>query len=129
MVIHVFEEEVIGVGGSEWLEKVKRFLRDVGARFEAEESVRIHVGDVVAEVSESGGGFVVTLSVEVPTTLSLEDVDRYANAYRDMLRMIVKAGKEPRYELDTSIGYPFLRAVIELGSIDDVLELLKKMLS
>ena len=129
MVIYVFEEEVIGVGGSEWLEKVKRFLRDVGARFEAEESVRIHVGDVVAEVSESGGGFVVTLSVEVPTTLSLEDVDRYANAYRDLLRMIAKAGKEPRYELDTSIGYPFLRAVIELGSIDEVLDLLKKMLS
>jgi phage host-nuclease inhibitor protein Gam len=129
MVIYVFEEEVVSAGGSEWLEKVKRFLRDAGVRFEAEESVRIHVGDVVAEVSEREGGFVVTLSVEVPTTLNLEDVDRYANAYRDMLKMIAKAGKEPRYELDTSIGYPFLRAVIELGSIDDVLEMLKKMLS
>jgi len=122
----MFEEEFIGV---EWVKKVEELLKGFGARFEAEESVRIHVGDVIVEVSESGGGFAIALSIEIPKSLSLEDVDRCANAYRDMLKLLVKSGTEPSYELDTSIGYTFLRATIELKDVSEVLDLLKKMLS
>jgi hypothetical protein len=122
----MFEEEFIGV---KWVKKVEELLKGFGARFEAEESVRIHVGDVIVEVSESGGGFAIALSIEIPKSLSLEDVDRCANAYRDMLKLLVKSGAEPSYELDTSIGYTFLRATIELKDVSEVLDLLRKMLS
>jgi len=124
----VFEEELVR-GGSEWIDRVKDLLKELGARFEAEESVRIHIGDVVAEVMEREGGFVVSVSIEVPKALTLCEVDRYAEAYREMLKLLAKAGLEPGYELDTSIGYVFLRAVIAIKDLEELLSTLRKMLS
>jgi len=124
----VFEEELVR-GGSEWIDRVKDLLKELGARFEAEESVRIHIGDVVAEVMEREGGFVVSVSIEVPKALTLSEVDRHAEAYREMLKLLAKAGLEPGYELDTSIGYVFLRAVIAIKDLEELLSTLRKMLS
>ena len=124
----MFEEELVR-GGSEWIDRVKDLLKELGARFEAEESVRIHIGDVVAEVMEREGGFVVSVSIEVPKALTLCEVDRYAEAYREMLKLLAKAGLEPGYELDTSIGYVFLRAVIAIKDLEELLSTLRKMLS
>jgi hypothetical protein len=124
----VFEEELVR-GGSEWIDRVKDLLKELGARFEAEESVRIHIGDVVAEVMEREGGFVVSVSIEVPKAPTLGEVDRYAEAYREMLKLLAKAGLEPGYELDTSIGYVFLRAVIAIKDLEELLSTLRKMLS
>jgi hypothetical protein len=124
----VFEEELVR-GGSEWIDRVKDLLKELGARFEAEESVRIHIGDVVAEVMEREGGFVVSVSIEVPKAPALSEVDRYAEAYREMLKLLAKAGLEPGYELDTSIGYVFLRAVIAIKDLEELLSTLRKMLS
>jgi hypothetical protein len=124
----VFEEELVR-GGSEWIDKVKDLLKELGARFEAEESVRIHIGDVVAEVMERDGGFVVSVSIEVPKAPALSEVDRYAEAYREMLKLLAKTGLEPGYELDTSIGYVFLRAVIAIKDLEELLSTLRKMLS
>jgi hypothetical protein len=124
----VFEEELVR-GGSEWIDRVKDLLKELGARFEAEESVRIHIGDVVAEVMERDGGFVVSVSIEVPKAPALSEVDRYAEAYREMLKLLAKAGLEPGYELDTSIGYVFLRAVIAVKDLEELLSTLRKMLS
>ncbi|MCC6056474.1 MAG: hypothetical protein LM583_07345, partial [Desulfurococcaceae archaeon] len=87
----MFEEELVR-GGSEWIDRVKDLLKELGARFEAEESVRIHIGDVVAEVMEREGGFVVSVSIEVPKAPALSEVDRYAEAYREMLKLLAKAG-------------------------------------
>jgi hypothetical protein len=123
----VFEEELVR-GGSEWIDRVKDLLKELGARFEAEESVRIHIGDVVAEVMERDGGFVVSVSIEVPKAPALSEVDRYAEAYREMLKLLAKAGLEPGYELDTSIGYVFLRAVIAVKDLEELLGTLRKML-
>jgi hypothetical protein len=123
----VFEEELVR-GGSEWIDRVKDLLKELGARFEAEESVRIHIGDVVAEVMEREGGFVVSVSIEVPKAPALSEVDRYAEAYREMLKLLAKAGLEPGYELDTSIGYVFLRAVIAVKDLEELLNTLRKML-
>jgi len=123
----VFEEE-LARGGSEWIDRVKDLLKELGARFEAEESVRIHIGDVVAEVMEREGGFVVSVSIEVPKAPALSEVDRYAEAYREMLKLLAKAGLEPGYELDTSIGYVFLRAVIAVKDLEELLNTLRKML-
>jgi hypothetical protein len=123
----VFEEELVR-GGSEWIDRVKDLLKELGARFEAEESVRIHIGDVVAEVMEREGGFVVSVSIEVPKAPALSEVDRYAEAYREMLKLLAKAGLEPGYELDTSIGYVFLRAVIAVKDLEELLGTLRKML-
>ena len=124
----MFEEELVR-GGSEWIDRVKDLLKELGARFEAEESVRIHIGDVVAEVMEREGGFVVSVSIEVPKAPALSEVDRYAEAYREMLKLLAKAGLEPGYELDTSIGYVFLRAVIAVKDLEELLSTLRKMLS
>ena len=124
----MFEEE-LARGGSEWIDRVKDLLKELGARFEAEESVRIHIGDVVAEVMEREGGFVVSVSIEVPKAPALSEVDRYAEAYREMLKLLAKAGLEPGYELDTSIGYVFLRAVIAVKDLEELLSTLRKMLS
>jgi hypothetical protein len=123
----VLEEELVR-GGSEWIDRVKDLLKELGARFEAEESVRIHIGDVVAEVMEREGGFVVSVSIEVPKAPALSEVDRYAEAYREMLKLLAKAGLEPGYELDTSIGYVFLRAVIAVKDLEELLNTLRKML-
>jgi len=123
----VLEEELVR-GGSEWIDRVKDLLKELGARFEAEESVRIHIGDVVAEVMEREGGFVVSVSIEVPKAPALGEVDRYAEAYREMLKLLAKAGLEPGYELDTSIGYVFLRAVIAVKDLEELLNTLRKML-
>jgi hypothetical protein len=118
-----------GLVSSEWIESVKSLLKELGARFEAEESVRIHIGGAVAEVMEREGGFAVSISIEVPKTIALGEVDRHADAYREMLRLIAKAGLEPGYELDTSIGYAFLRAVLTVKDLEELLSILKKMLS
>ena len=123
----MFEEELVR-GGSEWIDRVKDLLKELGARFEAEESIRIHIGDVVAEVMERDGGFVVSVSIEVPKAPALSEVDRYAEAYREMLKLLAKAGLEPGYELDTSIGYVFLRAVIAVKDLEELLGTLRKML-
>ena len=124
----MFEEELVR-GGSEWIDRVKDLLKELGARFEAEESIRIHIGDVVAEVMERDGGFVVSVSIEVPKAPALSEVDRYAEAYREMLKLLAKTGLEPGYELDTSIGYVFLRAVIAVKDLEELLSTLRKMLS
>jgi hypothetical protein len=71
----------------------------------------------------------VSVSIEVPKAPALSEVDRYAEAYREMLKLLAKTGLEPGYELDTSIGYVFLRAVIAVKDLEELLSTLRKMLS
>jgi sRNA-binding carbon storage regulator CsrA len=123
-------EEISEFGfGSEWIEVVKDLLKGLGVRFEAEESVRIHRDDIVIEISEKDRKFVVSVNLEIPKYIGLEDLDRYAKSYRDFLEIIAKTGLEPFYELDASTGYTFLRALIEIQNLDKLLEMLKKVLS
>ena len=121
----MFEEEF---ASSEWIERVKEYLKSIGARFEAEESVRIHRNDVVIEAMEKGDKFSVVISIEIPTKLSLEEVDRYSKAYKEFLEIIAKSSAQPLYELDTSTGYAFLRASIDVENVDSLIELLKKIM-
>lgn len=128
MCENMFVEETSQGGYSEWIEKVKKLLRDMGVRFEAEESVRIHKDDVVIEVMEKGDKFTISISIEIPRALELSEVDRYVAAYRSFLELVAKASTEPFYELDTSIGYTFLRALIDVENVDQLIDKLKTML-
>lgn len=125
----MFVEEVRQGEYSEWIEKVKELLRDMGVRFEAEESVRIHKDDVVIEVMEKGDRFAISISIEIPRSFELGEVDKYVVAYRSFLELVAKASAEPFYELDASIGYTFLRALIDVESIDRLIDKLRTMLS
>ncbi|MEM0026680.1 MAG: hypothetical protein QXT53_02605 [Ignisphaera sp.] len=122
-------EEISQSGYSEWIEKVKELLKCMNIRFEAEESVRIHKDDVVVEIVEKGGRFTISLSIEIPKILEPSEVDRYATAYRSFLELVAKASTEPFYELDTSIGYTFLRALIDVDNVEQLIDKLKTMLS
>ncbi|MDK6028179.1 hypothetical protein QPL79_02215 [Ignisphaera sp. 4213-co] len=123
------EEELIYQGeGSEWIEKVKELLKQIGVRFEAEESVRIHRDDVVIEVVEREGRFTISINMEIPKTVELSELEKHASAYKSFLEIIAKSSAEPFYELDASIGYTFLRALINVDNIEKLLDMLRKIL-
>lgn len=123
------DEEIGQEGYSEWIEKVKELLKCMNIRFEAEESVRIHRDDVVVEVMEKGGKFTISISIELPKTVELGEVDKYVASYKSFLELVAKASTEPFYELDASIGYTFLRALIDVENVDQLIDKLKAMLS
>ncbi len=113
-----------------WVEELKALLSSLGVSFEVEESVRIHVGDVVAEVVEEDGSITVTASVSLPTPdAGPGDVDYYASQYRTALRLMLGLGGGLEYELDTSLpDYPLLRIVKRFREPGEVLEALRRSL-
>ena len=114
----------------EWIDTVKNFLRERNIRFEAEESVRIHLNDVLIEISRlDEDKYIMLINIEIPKTLSIDEIDRYSSMYRDFLRIISRASAEPMYELDTSTGYVFLRASLEIHGLNNLINSLEKILS
>ncbi len=92
----------------EWVDKLVNGLKELGLSYEVEENVRIHIDDLVIQVSESGDGYTVTISVQLPPS-EIDDVGRYVESYRKALEIVSKLSGEIVYELDTSLpDYPFL---------------------
>lgn len=100
-----------------WAKRLQGFLRDRGISFEAEgEATRIHLGDIVVEVAEAGGGRGYAVVITVPLPGSSREADEAAGrALADAIRLAGLLGAEGLgYELDTSLpGYPSLRIIVE----------------
>ncbi len=114
------------------LEEVAKIAKELGLSFEKEESVRIHIDDVVIEVSPSNGGGKVTISIQLlPEGASSEEVEGVVKSFKKALEIASKLeGGELTYELDTSLpSYPYLYIVRSYESKEKLLDDLKKALS
>ncbi len=125
-------EEVISIQNrdSEWIQMVREVLDRAGIRYEAEESIRIHIDDVVLQISEAEGkGFIVTASVELSSRPTMQDIERIIDTLKRTLTILSITGREFVYELDTSLpSYPFLYISINYGDIYELLEDLRKVI-
>ncbi len=114
------------------LEEVAKIARDLGLSFEKEESVRIHVDDVVIEVTPSDGGGKVAISIQLlPEGGSREDVESVVKSFRKALEIasMLESG-ELTYEVDTSLpSYPYLYIVRSYSDASKLVEELRKALS
>lgn len=125
-------DEGRGLEGSLWIERVVDLLKAFALSFEAEESVRLHVAQCTVEVSAaSPTEFAITISMELPTRVEgVSEVDKYAEAFRGLLTMVAKVGRDVAYELDTGVpGYAFLRATFHVEGLDELLRVLRSMLT
>jgi len=123
-------EEYISIqSSSEWIQKVREILDGVGIRYEAEEAIRIHIDDMVLQISETeDGGFTIVASIELSSRPSLQDIDRIINVLGKTLRLLSITERELIYELDTSLpSYPFLYISIRYRDIDELLNDLRKI--
>jgi len=123
-------EEYISIqSSSEWIQKVREILDSVGIRYEAEEAIRIHIDDMVLQISETeDGGFTIVASIELSSRPSLQDIDRIVNVLGKTLRLLSITERELVYELDTSLpSYPFLYISIRYRDIDELLNDLRKI--
>ncbi len=109
---------------SEWVKKLKKALEEAGVSFEAEETVRIHLGDLVVEVGEAEKGPTVTVSLQLPgAPPSAEEVESYTKTYQLALKLVSRLTGELGYELDTSLpGYPLLHIVVAYTDADKMAE-------
>jgi len=123
-------EEYISIqSSSEWIQKVREILDSIGIRYEAEEAIRIHINDMVLQISETeDGGFTIVASIELSSRPSLQDIDRIVNVLGKTLRLLSITERELVYELDTSLpSYPFLYISIRYRDLDELLNDLKKI--
>ncbi|ADM28429.1 conserved hypothetical protein [Ignisphaera aggregans DSM 17230] len=123
-------EEYISIqSSSEWIQKVREILDSVGIRYEAEEAIRIHIDDMVLQISETeDGGFTIVASIELSSRPSLQDIDRIVNVLGKTLRLLSITERELVYELDTSLpSYPFLYISIRYRDLDELLNDLRKI--
>ncbi len=112
----------------EWIDEIKSILREYNVSFESEESVRVHISDVILEIRRSEENYIITINIEIPKYIDINDIDRYVDAYRIFLEILAKASAEPVYELDSSIGYVFLRALINFKDLGSVISTLRNIL-
>ncbi len=110
----MFEEVVEAAGeGAEWVKKLAKKLEELGVDHEYEgESLRLHIGDLVVEVStHPEGGYMVSMQVPLPGP-SEENVDQYVETYRKAVKLYARLKGEAEYQLDTSLpDYPMLHIV------------------
>ncbi len=118
---------------SAWIKKIRDVVEDVGYSYEFEETLRIHVGDVVVEVGVEGDKPAVTVSVPLPSPASSEEeLDYYLRVYEQGLRVFLGLRGEAKFEVDTSLPeYPSLHLtrVYEDGErlAEDMGSLLRKL--
>ncbi|MGC9010337.1 MAG: hypothetical protein ACP5I7_06980 [Sulfolobales archaeon] len=112
----------------DWIDKIKDLLRKYNIRFEAEENIRIHLSDLVIEIMRSGENYMMNINIEIPKSIEASELSRYVNTYKIFLETISKIGIEPTYELDTSIGYVFLRALIVFRDLESLIGKLREIL-
>ena len=100
---------------AQWLKRIRDAVEEIGYSFEFEETLRVHVGEVILEVGVGEGGktYTVTVSVQLPPRDASEDeLDYYLRMYEHALRVIMGLGGDLRYEIDTSLPeYPALHMV------------------
>ncbi len=114
----------------DFLEEVAKVAKDLGLSYEKEESVRIHIGGLIMEISPSDGGGRVVISMQLPSEdASPEDVKEAAENFGKALSIAFKLGGELRYELDTSLpSYPYLYIVREYDDAKKLVDDLRKVL-
>ena len=113
------------------LEEVARIAKELGLSFEKEESVRIHVDDVVVEVSPTESGARVTISIQLmPEGATREDVESVVKSFKRALEIAAALENgELSYEVDTSLpSYPYLYIVRSYSDASKLVEDLKKAL-
>ncbi len=118
-----------------WLKRIRDAVEELGYSYEFEETLRVHVGDVIVEVGveEGGKGYTVTVSVQLPPSDAAEDeLEYYSRLYEQALRVVLGLEGEVRYEIDTSLpDYPALHIVRVYRDpeklADQLIERLKKL--
>ena len=118
---------------SAWLKRIRDAVEEIGYSFEFEETLRIHVGDVIVEVGADENRYTVTVSVQLPGgEASEEELDYYTRLYEQALRVVLGLSGELRYEIDTSLPeYPSLHIMRVYNDpeklADELIERLKKL--
>jgi len=120
-------------GGKTWIKELRKILDELGISYEAEENVRVHVGEVVVqigELEEDERGYYVTASISLPSSEStLEEFDYYMDSFKAALKLILGLSGEVKYELDTSLpDYPVLHITKKFNDAEKLVEDLKNVL-
>ncbi|AEM39778.1 hypothetical protein Pyrfu_1925 [Pyrolobus fumarii 1A] len=115
---------------SAWLKKLRDVVEEVGYSYEAEETMRIHIGDIIVEVGVEDGKYAVTVSVPLPGSGATdEEVDYYARLYEQGLRVLLGLGGDVKYEVDTSLpDYPSLHMTRLYDDADKLVEDMSRLL-
>ncbi len=107
-----------------WIKKIRDVVEEVGYSFEFEETLRIHIGDIVVEVGVEGDKPAVSISIPLPSSASTEEeLDYYLRMYEQGLRVFLGLKGEARYEVDTSLPeYPSLHLTRIYDNGDELAE-------
>lgn len=96
----------------EWIDRLKKVFEELGISYEIEEAVRIHINDMIVQISEGNEGEMnVSISVALPSSeVSVDDVSKYARDIEKAFNLAARLNRgELLYELDTSLpSYPTL---------------------
>ena len=117
----------------QWLKRIRDVVEELGYSFEYEETLRVHVGDVILEVGAEGDKYTITVSVQLPPgDFSEDELDYYLRMYEQALRVVAGLSGELRYEIDTSLPeYPSLHVTRVYADpeklADELIEKLKKL--
>jgi len=123
----------VGEKGKTWIKELRKILDELGINYEAEENIRVHVGEVVVQIGEfeeGEKGYYVTASISLPSSEStLEEFDYYMNSFKAALKLILGLAGEVKYELDTSLpDYPVLHITRKFNDAGKLVEDLKNVL-
>lgn len=123
----------MGEKGKTWIKELRKILDELGINYEAEENIRVHVGEVVVQIGEfeeGEKGYYVTASISLPSSEStLEEFDYYMNSFKAALKLILRLTGEVKYELDTSLpDYPVLHITKKFNDAGKLVEDLKNVL-
>ena len=123
------------MGGKDktWIKELRKILDELGISYEAEENIRVHVGEVVVQIGEfeeGEKGYYVTASISLPSSEStLEEFDYYMDSFKAALKLVLGLTGEVRYELDTSLpDYPVLHITKKFNDAGKLVEDLKSIL-
>jgi len=123
------------MGGKDktWIKELRKILDELGISYEAEENLRVHVGEVVVQIGEfeeGEKGYYVTASISLPSSEStLEEFDYYMDSFKAALKLVLGLTGEVRYELDTSLpDYPVLHITKKFNDAGKLVEDLKSIL-
>lgn len=116
-----------------WIKELRKVLDELGISYEAEENVRVHVGEVVVQIGEfeeGEKGYYVTASINLPSSEStLEEFNYYMDSFKVALKLMLGLTGEMRYELDTSLpDYPVLHITRKFNDAGKLVENLKNIL-
>ena len=120
------------VGASEWSRALHLWLRDCGVSFEAEgEATRISLPNgVMVELTESGEGFAVVISLTLATRG--EDLLREAEVIADAFRLAGKVAGQGgvSFDVDNSLpDYPILYITVPFNSPWELVSSLQEALT